>query len=123
MSVTLDKQVLFDAQQLAIDVGSFNRASVERMVPGLDGVLSVDLGGRGRKIKQKGTLRAKSRAQLQTRINAISAYMDGKTHTLATGTDEEFNDVRIDSFKVNGERASGADMVVDYEIVYTQLQV
>jgi hypothetical protein len=122
MSVTLDGQVLFDEQQFEIERGSISRSSMERDVPGLDGVLSVDMGGRGRKIKQKGVLRAKSRLQMNDRISSISAYMDGKTHIL-TADGEELDNLRMDSFKVCKERATGNGVSLDYEIVYTQLQV
>lgn len=121
MKVTLDGQNLFDEQRLEIELGSFKRDSVERAVAGLDGVLSVDMGGRGRKIKQKGALRANSRAQMNNRINTVSAYMDGDTHTLLTSDGEQFDNLRMDSFKVSKERTSGGGIVVDYEIVYTQL--
>jgi len=121
MSVTLDGQNLFDEQQLEIEQDSLNRDSIERAVAGLDGVLSVDMGGRTRKIRQRGTLRAKSRTQMNDRINVISAYMDGDTHTLVTGDGDKFDNLRMDSFKVNKEQTSGGGMVVDYEIVYTQL--
>lgn len=121
MSITLDGQILFGEQQFEIEAGSFNRDSIERAMPGLDGVLSVDLGRRGRKINQKGVLRAKSRSQMNDRINAISAYMDGDMHTLLTGSDEEFDNLRMDSFKVSKERTDSSGIVVDYEIVYTQL--
>ncbi len=119
MNVTLDRQVLFD-EQAEIEAGSFNRASIERAVPGLDGILSIDMGGRGRKIKQTGVLRAGSRTQLNQKISAVLAYMDGNTHTLAS-SNKEFDNLRMDSFKINNERASGNGVVVDYEIVYTQL--
>jgi len=121
MSVTLDGQNLFDEQQLEIEQDSLNRDSIEKAVAGLDGVLSIDMGERARKIRQRGTLRAQSRAQMNTRINAISAYMDGKTHTLVSNEGETFDNLRMDSFKVNRKRAGGGGMVVDYEIVYTQL--
>ena len=85
MKVTLDAQMLFDEQELEISAGSFSRDSIERTVPGLDGVLSIDLGRRSRKITQTGTLRAKSRAQLDERISRIAVFMDGDTHTLTTG--------------------------------------
>jgi len=120
MSLTLDGQKLFDEQQLEIEAGSFRRDSIEKAVLGLDGVLSVDLGRRVRKIKQRGVLRANSRSQMNDRISAISAYMDGNTHTLVTGSGEEFDNLRMDVFKVSKERA-GDGIVVDYEIVYTQL--
>jgi len=123
MSATLDGQILFDERQLEIELGSVSRDSIERAVPGLDGVLSIDMGGRGRKIKQRGVLRAKSRSQMDDRIKAISAYIDGDTHTLVTGDGEEFDNLRVDVFKVSKERVSGGGVAIDYEIVYTQLKV
>ncbi len=121
MSVTLDGQNLFDEQQLEIEQDSLNRDSIERAVAGLDGVLSVDMGGRTRNIRQRGTLRAKSRTQMNDRINVISAYMDGNTHTLVSNEGEKIDNLRMDSFKVHRKRAGGGGMVADYEIVYTQL--
>ena len=121
MKVTLDTQMLFDEQALEISAGSFSRDSIERTIPGLDGVINIDLGRRGRKIKQTGTLRAKSRAQLDERIGKIAAFMDGDTHTLTTSNGREFANLRKDSFKAGTENASGTGIVVDYEIVYTQL--
>ncbi|MFB0525641.1 MAG: hypothetical protein ACETVZ_08860 [Phycisphaerae bacterium] len=123
MSVTLDGQVLFDEHQLEIELDSISRDLVERAVPGLDGVLSIDLGGRGRKIEQRGVLRAKSRSQLDSKISAISTYMDGDTHKLLTSNGEEFDNLRMDVFKVSKERASSSGVAVDYEIVYTQLNI
>jgi len=120
MRVTLDDYISFEEQQLEIETGSFNRDSIETTVPGLDGVLSIDLGLRGRKIKQRGVLRAKSRSQMNNRISEISAYMDGNTHTLLTGG-EEFGNLRMDSFRVSKERTDSSGIIIDYEIVYTQL--
>jgi hypothetical protein len=121
MRATLDGQTLFDEQALELCVGGFSRDSIEKTVPGLDGVLSIDLGQRGRKIKQTGTLRAKSRTQLDKRINAVSAYVDGDTHTLVAADGRQFSSLRMDSLKLGKERIDGAGISVDYEIVYTQL--
>lgn len=121
MRATVDGHMLFDEQQLEVEAGSFSRDSIERAVPGLDGTLSIDLGRRGRKIKQSGMLRAKSRSQMDDRISTISAYIDGNTHTLISGNGEELDNLRMDSFKVLRERVDGSGIVVDYEIVYTQL--
>ena len=123
MSTALDGQSLFDEQQLEIELGAVSRDSIERAVPGQDGVLSVDLGGRSREIKQKGVLRARSRSQMDERISAISAFMDGNTHTLMTSGGKEFENLRMDVFKVSKERAGGGGVVIDYEVVYTQLKV
>jgi hypothetical protein len=120
MQVTLDGQRLFDEQPLEIRTGSISRASMERTVPGLDGVLSIDLGKRNRQITQSGTLRAKSRLQMDARISTISAHMDGDTHTLVADN-HEFENLRMDSFKILSEHKDGAGIRIDYEIVYTQL--
>ena len=120
MQVTLDGQRLFDEQSLEIRMGSINRASMERAVPGLDGVLSIDLGQRNRQITQSGTLRAKSRLQMDSKISTISAHMDGETHTLVAGN-QELENLRMDSFKILSEHKDGAGICIDYEIVYTQL--
>lgn len=120
MSITLDGQILFDEQGLEIQAGSFSRDSIERAVAGLDGVLSIDMGRRGRKIKQTGTLRAKSRTKMNDRIAWISACMDGDTHTLdAAG--RRYDNLRMDSFKIISEGTDAAGIIVDYEIIYTQL--
>jgi hypothetical protein len=123
MAVSLDGQNLFDSRELKFEVGSLRRESIERTAAGLDGVLSIDMGGRGRKIKQAGVLRAKSGLQMDERIRAISAYMDGDTHKLVNDRGEEFEDVRMDVFKTTSRRASGGGIAVDYEIIYTQLAV
>ena len=123
MSITLDGQNLFDEQRLEIELGSARRDSIEKMIAGLDGMLSIDMGGRGRKIKQKGTLRAQSQLQMNERISVISACMNGETHTLVTSSGEEFDNLRMDAFKVTETRVSGGGVAIDYEIVYTQLRV
>jgi len=121
MGTTLDGQRLFDEQQLEIEIGSLERDSVERAMPGLDGVLSIDMGSRGRQIKQRGSLQAKGLAQMNDRISAIAAYMDGETHKLVAGSGKEFDNLRMDVFEVTKERSSGTGLCCDYEIVYRQL--
>ncbi|MHC4394608.1 MAG: hypothetical protein ACYS1A_03040 [Planctomycetota bacterium] len=123
MGATLDGQNLFDEQQLEILPGSFSRDSIERAVAGLDGLLSIDLGKRGREIKQTGVLQAKSRAQMTEKINTITAYMNGDTHTLIKGDGESMDNLRMDTFRVSKERTSGGGLYCDYEIIYTQLKV
>ncbi len=122
MNVTLDGKNLFDRQQLEIEKQSFVRDTAERTIAGLDGILSIDLGGRGRRIKQTGSLSVKSRLQLNEKISVISAFMDGDIHTLKSGSGQELANLRMDSFTVKNERPSGTGLVVDYEITYTQLK-
>jgi hypothetical protein len=121
MITTIDGHDLFDRRRLEIEVGSFKRDSIERAAPGLDGVMTVDLGRRGRTLKQSGTLRARSRDKLNNKISAISNYIDGDTHTLVTTDGRVFDNLRMDYFKVTNEQVDGAYIVVDYEITYTQL--
>ncbi len=121
MNVMLDGQAIFDEQGLTIAVGSPRRACVERSVCGLDGRLSIDLGARGRKIRQTGMLRAASRAAMNARIGAVAAFIDGATHTLAAADGQAYNNLRMDSFTQISERTSGPGLLVEYEIVYTQL--
>ncbi len=123
MNATLDGQKLFDERDFKIEPGSVSRDSIERTVSGLDGVLSIDSGRRSREIKQRGVLQAKSPSQMHERISTISAYMDGNTHTLATSNEEEFDNLRMDVFKVTNNRVSGDGFCCDYEIIYTQLVV
>ncbi len=121
MTVTIDGQSLFDELQLKIEAGSFKRDSIERKMPGLDGVLSIDLGRHSRKIRQTGTLRAKSRTQMNEKVSTISALADGNTHTLVTSAGKNLDNLRMDSFETDKERSDGIGIVVDYKIVYTQL--
>jgi len=121
MTVTIDGQALFDEHQSQINIGSFSRNSIERKLPGLEGMLSIDLGRNTRRIQQKGTMRAKSRTQMKERISAISAFADGSAHALVTNSGEKLDNLRMDSFKTIKERTDGIGIVVDYEIIYTQL--
>ena len=123
MSASLDGQALFDERQLKIEPESLVRDSIKRAAAGLDGVLSIDLGERCRRITQKGTLRAASMAELNNRIAAISAFVDGDTHVLAMSDGKEFGELRMDSLSTNSERTSSSGVSIDYEIVYTQLKV
>ncbi len=122
MSVTLDGQALFDEANVQIRPGSPARASVERRVCGLDGMLSIDLGRRARTIRQRGTLRAASRTALRARVEAITHFIDGGTHTLVTADGQPYGDLRMDAFNELGESTSGPGVVIEYEIVYTQLE-
>jgi len=121
MNVTLDGRAIFDEQGLTIAAGSPSRASLERAIAGLDGMLSIDLGGRSRQIRQTGTLHAASRTTMHARVRTITAFIDGQTHTLATADGQVFSALRMDSFKKVAEYPGGCGVVADYEILYTQL--
>jgi hypothetical protein len=121
MSTTLDGEALFDEQDLQIEVDSPQRGSIERGIPGLDGTLSIDLGRRARRLRQHGTLRAVSRMQMQIRLLAIEAFVDGQTHTLTTADGQTYSQVRMDTLRLLNGRPAGPGISVEYEITYTQL--
>ncbi len=123
MGVTLDGQDLFGQYGTEIEVEGVHRESIERAVGGLDGVLSVDLGWRERKIIQKGILRAKSQQEMDKKIIAILGIVDGETHALVTTEGIRYEDVRADSFKTEGREVSASGICCDYKVVYTQLKV
>jgi hypothetical protein len=112
---------LFDEQELAMQIGTWERTGLERAIPGLDGVVSIDLGRRRRRIRQRGTLRAVSGAEVASRANSIEAFCDGGTHTLVTTDGRSYANVRMDALKQLDREVAGAGIAVAYEIVYTQL--
>ncbi len=122
MSTTLDGKALFDERDVHVAVGPLERAAIERSIPGLDGMASIDLGFQGRKIRQRGILRTSSREQMDSRLVAIESLLDGATHTLRTSDGRQYADLRVDAFKELDRRVEGAGAIVEYEIVYTQLR-
>lgn len=122
MTTTLDGKALFDERELIVAVGPIERASIERSVPGLDGLASIDLGRRGRKVRQRGTLRATNQARADARIAPIEAFLDGAPHTLRLSDGRRYDDLRMDAFVQRDRRVEGAGVVVEYEITYTQLR-
>ena len=123
MSTVLDGSIAFYEHGLEVELASVDREATERSVSGLDGVISVDLGNRGRRIKQRGVLRARSRSEMQEKIGLIEALLDGNVHTLVTEEYGELSNLRVDVFKTKNERTSGSGVAIDYEIVYRQLVV
>ena len=121
MSTTLDGKILFDEQGLEVQVGTWQRATVERAIPGLDGTVSIDLGRRTRTIRQRGVLRASSQETMNARLNAIEALLDGNAHALVTSDGQAYANLRLDAFMPRRRDLSGIGVVVEYEIVYTQL--
>ncbi|OHB68049.1 MAG: hypothetical protein A2Y77_08905 [Planctomycetes bacterium RBG_13_62_9] len=119
----LDGHALFDEQGLQIEIASPSRACIERSVCGLDGAVSIDLGTRTREIRQHGTLHAAGRAAMRVRIDAISAFMDGDTHTLTAASGQEYENIRMDVFEQVAEHVVGSGVLVEYRIVYRQLGV
>lgn len=119
MSMKIDNQMIFGDDSPVITVESIRRSVIESSAAGLDGVVSIDLGSRGRKLCQVGHLRAKSAAELTKMIASIEQFLDGRTHSLASNQDGTFENLRLDSFKITQRSSDGTG--ADYEIIYAQL--
>ena len=121
MVIKLDGKAMFDVGAHAVRPMSWRRETVERGFAGLNGVMSIDLGGRERKLKQRGALKADSVAALLKMIDEISCYIDGQIHELADQNSTCYTNVRMDSFTLLGSIEVGNQACCDYEIIYTQL--
>lgn len=121
MRAKLDSTIEFE--QLELQADSFTRDAEQRSACGVDGVLSIDLGMRDRKLVCKGALRAQSKAALKEKTNLIFSLMDGRTHTLMTKDNERFEDLRIDAVKIEKQVHNGASTNCEFEIKFSQLRM
>ncbi|OHB67546.1 MAG: hypothetical protein A2Y77_12605 [Planctomycetes bacterium RBG_13_62_9] len=58
---------------------------------------------------------------MSARVDAIAAFIDGRTHTLTTADGQRYDNLRMDTLKRLDEQVAGPGIVLEYEIVYTQL--
>lgn len=120
-TIMFDSQAIFGAGRHLLQPGSWRRESTDRGFAGLDGMMSVDLGLRERKLKQRGFLSAASIAGLMQLMANISAYIDGQGYTLLDQHGITYANVRMDSFRLLNPIAVGNQSQCEYEITYTQL--
>ena len=113
---------LIEIEQVSLEVGSWQRNSIDRSATGLDGVVSVDAGRRGRKLKQSGLVSANNAEAMSEQISLIQGLVDGAEHVLAVEDDGEFGNVRVDSVKAGNRKMSGRGWSSEVEIRYTQLR-
>jgi len=116
-----DGKELFGKGEHSLEVRSWRREGVDYGFAGLDGVLSVDLGRRERKLKQRGWLTAESVGALMRLMEEISGYIDGQSYELVDGGGICYGQVRMDSFTLLGSVTAGNQARCEYEIHYTQL--
>jgi hypothetical protein len=105
---------------LKIKASSWNREAVEKSAAGLDGVVSVDLGKRSRKITVSGSVEAQSKATLIAKTAQVEAMLDGCVHVLEAGV--VYENVRVNSFAVVKEDTSGRGISCEFEMVLSQLR-
>ena len=119
--IMLDGKNIFGHGDHTLQVGSWGRETMERRFAGVDGMVSVDLGRRGRKLKQRGWLTAASKAALQKRCEEISAYIDGQAYELVDTNGTVYAKVRMDSFGLLTQVCTASPVRCEYEVTYTQL--
>ena len=120
-TITFDGEALFGSGDHLVEPGSWQRSTLERGFGGLSGVVSVDLGRRQRKLKQRGTLSAASVPALLAMTERISAFIDGQAYEMVDQNGSSHGEVRMDSFTLVGSISLANQASCKYEIVYSQL--
>lgn len=121
--VRFDGQALFGLGKHVVKVSSRKREQVERGFGGLDGMVSIDLGERGRSIQQVGTLISQSVAELGVVKDRIEAYIDGMAYVLIDQDGRSLGQVRMDTFEAKDVVVLASQVRCGYDIQYTQLRV
>ena len=120
MKAVLDNEIIFNEDYFGLEIKSFQREVVQRSAAGLDGQVSIDLGLRGRKLVQKGQLRAKNQAELQEIIDQINELIDGNEHILKSPDGRVFGNLVIENFQTDSFVFGGTQASCKYQITYTQ---
>jgi len=120
-TIKFDNQQFFDQGQHTMEVMSWRRDNVQRGFAGLDGMVSIDLGRRERKLRQYGYLAASGIEALIALGEEIAAYIDGQVYDLIDQNGRRYEQVRMDSFTASGEVMAGNQARCKYEIIYTLL--
>lgn len=120
MKAVLDDKTIFNEESFELDVKSPQRNIIQRSAAGLDGQISIDLGLRGRKLVQKGQLRARSLAELQQWVDAVKDFIDGNLHVLKCPDGRIFENLLIEEFQLGQPVSGGAHISCGYHITYIQ---
>lgn len=120
MWAILNEQIFIDRQ--SIQPESWNHARAEKSGPGTDGVISIPLGRRSRRLFQAGTLRAQSRPALDNLVSRIESLAGTGDISLRTERGRTYRDLRIDTFQTGIALYAGTGFLCDFNIEYTQLE-
>jgi hypothetical protein len=119
--MTLDGLDLFSSGPCELIAGSWQRELLRRGLPGVDGEVVLDLGARGRSLRQTGRLQAVGAAELGAMADAIACVQDGGVHTLVDHHGCTYANVLLREFELTTPVAAGRGIWVDYAIEYVQL--
>lgn len=120
MKATIDDKIIFSEAPFELEVKSCQRSVIQKSAAGLDGQVSIDMGLRGRKIVQKGVLRARGQTELQQQIDAMNKLIDGNLHVLRCPDGRVFENLLIEEFQASQVASGGANVNCQYHITYTQ---
>lgn len=120
MKAAIDDKTIFSEAPFELEIKSCQRSTIQRAATGLDGQVSIDLGLRGRKIVQKGVLRARGQTELQQQIDAMNELIDGNLHVLKCPDGRIFENLLIEEFQTGQIVSGGAHVNCEYHITYTQ---
>jgi hypothetical protein len=120
MKAAIDDKIFFTEKSFELEVKSPQRSIIQRSAAGLDGQINIDLGWRGRKLVQKGQLRASNQAQIERQINAINELIDGNLHILKCSDGRIFENLLIEEFQTEPFINGGAHTSCRYQITYKQ---
>jgi hypothetical protein len=120
MKAVLDEQIIFDRTSFELEVKSPQRSIIQRLAAGLDGQVGIEMGLRGRKIVQKGQLRAKSQNEFQQQIDVINELIDGNLHILKCPDGRVFKNLLVEDFQTAPSVSGGAHISCRYSITYIQ---
>lgn len=116
----IDDTIQFE--QTSFNADTWSRDCDDRSVVGLNGVVSVDMGLRTRRIVQKGLLRSISKDTLSGIISNIAELIDGSEHTVNLEDGRSFEHLRIESVDFDQPQTSGTGAACSFKITYTQLR-
>ncbi|MGB8226606.1 MAG: hypothetical protein WCE45_07075 [Sedimentisphaerales bacterium] len=120
MKAALDDKIFFAEGSFELEVKSPQRSIIQRSAAGLDGQINIDLGSRGRKLIQKGQLRARNQTELQQQIGVINELIDGNLHVLKCSDGNVFENLLIEEFQTEPFISGGAHTSCQYQITYKQ---
>ncbi len=120
MKAVIDGSVT--VEHLDIETGSFQRQSIQRSAAGMDGVISIDMGGRARKIRHKIRVRESAAERLAEAVRALAGLHDGAVHTLETDDGQTYENLLITSVRFSRPRHGGTALETEGQIEYLQLR-
>lgn len=113
---------LFASGPHRFEIGGVAQRTVERALPGADGVRLSAMGRTGRSITQMGTLIADDIAGLDALTAAIESSLDGESGELIDDLSRRWTDVVMLAFEPEHTRRIGVRLAVDYTIRYSQVR-